>query len=251
VRRPLKAGRAVAAGASGERTPPAGTAPAGGSVQLSPWPSPRPSTVASGWPTRCCSPSPWPWPWTTAWRPRGRYDGGHHWASGRRELVVVDRTGDPGWHQATRQAVPTWSEAAAGTDMRLPWEAGRGPCRPGGLAIAVCLGLQRALGDADHDDRQGVARVLLSRGHTKSAVIQVCRDCGLDAARRAGGGRPRGRPRPGPGPQRPGTLGDARPWAAPIGPTPATLRSCGPGTTTATAAAAGSWASASAPCASR
>lgn len=113
-----------------------------------------------------------------------RFEDGQHWASGRRGLTVVDRTGDPDWQRNTRAAVAVWNRAAAGTDLRLTWEAGAGPCRPEGPRIGVCLRPQADLGDADHSDRQGVARVGLGRTHTADAVIMLCRGCRMDEVRR-------------------------------------------------------------------
>ena len=60
-----------------------------------------------------------------------------HWAE--RSLVVSDRTGDPGWQQATRQAVDTWN--AVGADVRLAWMEGGVGCEPEGSTIPVCRDL--------------------------------------------------------------------------------------------------------------
>lgn len=60
-----------------------------------------------------------------------------HWAE--RSLVVSDRTGDPGWQQATRQAVDTWN--SVGADVRLVWIEGGVGCEPEGSTIPVCRDL--------------------------------------------------------------------------------------------------------------
>ena len=99
-----------------------------------------------------------------------------HWPEGRRDLVVVDRTGDAGWHQATRHAVEVWN--GAGADLRLTWEAAPGPCAPDGARISVCTVTEESLSgvvqfqglaDQDVDDA----------GHATSAVLEVCGDCSL------------------------------------------------------------------------
>ena len=60
-----------------------------------------------------------------------------HWAE--RSLVVSDRTGDPGWQQATRQAVDTWN--AVGADVRFTWVEGGVGCEAEGSTIPVCRDL--------------------------------------------------------------------------------------------------------------
>lgn len=105
-----------------------------------------------------------------------------HWPSGERDLVVVDRTGDARWHQATRHAVAAWNRS--GADLHLSWEAGAGPCEPDGSRISVCTvtaesldGVVQFQGLADQDADDA--------GHATSAVLEVCGDCGLsDVLRR-------------------------------------------------------------------
>lgn len=100
-----------------------------------------------------------------------------HWPSGQRDLMVVDRSGDPGWHQATRHAVAVWNRS--GADVRLTWEAGSGPCEADGTRISVCTVTEerlegvvqfQGLADQDTDDD----------GHATAAVLEVCRDCDLN-----------------------------------------------------------------------
>jgi hypothetical protein len=105
-----------------------------------------------------------------------------HWPSGRRDLAVVDRTGNSGWHQATRHAVAVWNRS--GADVRLTWEEASGPCEPDGSRISVCTVSEESLkgvvqfqGLADQDTD--------GAGHATSAVLEVCGDCDLsDVLRR-------------------------------------------------------------------
>lgn len=107
-----------------------------------------------------------------------------HWTSGERDLVVVDRTGDPEWEEATRFAVDVWNDAAAGTGLHLRWETGRGACRPDGARISVCETGQADLGDRQNLGREGLAQVKLGQSHAESAQLLVCGDCELADARR-------------------------------------------------------------------
>ncbi len=105
-----------------------------------------------------------------------------HWPSAQRELVLVDRTGDRRWHEATRHAVEVWNRS--GADVRLSWEAGSGPCEPDGRRISVCTVTEESLegvvqfqGLADQDTDED--------GHATAAVLKVCGNCGLrDVLRR-------------------------------------------------------------------
>jgi len=107
-----------------------------------------------------------------------------HWPSGARDLVVVDRTGDPAWQRATRHAAEVWNDA--GADLRLTWEVGDGvgDCEADGTRISVCTTSEESLdgivqfqGLADQD--------VDGDGHATGAVLEVCGDCGLsDVLRR-------------------------------------------------------------------
>lgn len=105
-----------------------------------------------------------------------------HWPTGSRHLVVVDRTGDPGWQQATRHAVDVWNRS--GADLRLDWRAGTGPCGHDGPVISVCEvsadrldGLVQFEGLADQETDDD--------GHAEGAVLEVCDGCELhDGLRR-------------------------------------------------------------------
>lgn len=98
------------------------------------------------------------------------------WA--QRDLVIVDETDDPGWHQATRHAVEVWNRS--GADLRLAWVAGEpgGECRGEGTRIAVCPANEQSLEGIL--DFQGRASQEPGGAHPKSAFVEVCTDCGLD-----------------------------------------------------------------------
>lgn len=117
----------------------------------------------------------------------GRFTETPHWASDQRQLVILDRTGDPEWRAATRTAVDVWNDAAAGTGLRLTWRSGSanaGACRSQGTTIAVCPTGQAELGDRDNLGREGLAQVRLGPSHAANALVKVCNDCDLDDARR-------------------------------------------------------------------
>ncbi len=106
-----------------------------------------------------------------------------HWSSGQRDLVVVDKTGDPRWQQATRWAVARWNEA--GTDLRLTWEAGAGGCTPDGVRIPVCLRTSRELRGQGVPTVEGLAkREIGDDAHNEGAMVLVCSDCRLGLTRR-------------------------------------------------------------------
>ena len=117
-----------------------------------------------------------------------RLESGPHWATNAAEVVVVDRTGDPAWHEATRHAVDVWNRSAEGTGLRLAWSAGSGPCRADDRHIDVCQSPAARIASGGHLDRQGLARLELgphrNQPHLSSTLVLVCSDCGLDAGRR-------------------------------------------------------------------
>ena len=106
-----------------------------------------------------------------------------HWPSDQRALVIVDRTGDPGWQQATQHAVEAWQSALGPTDLRISWEKGDGECSPDGTRISICQSTQSGLGQYNNQDREGIANVAYSRGHSVGAVIVVCGNCDFGQAR--------------------------------------------------------------------
>lgn len=118
-----------------------------------------------------------------------RFDKAPHWASDARGLVVVDRTGDPAWHEATRHAVDTWNRAAEGTDLRLTWTAGAaGGCRADSPVVAFCQAPFEVLDDDSRLGREGVARVELgedrNQAHIAATAVVVCSDCRMGPTRR-------------------------------------------------------------------
>lgn len=107
-----------------------------------------------------------------------------HWRSEQRQLVVVDKTNDPGWQQATRHAVDAWNRAAGPGGLRLSWTTGGGTCAPDGVRISVCTTPQRDLGGGRGSGRQGLAELELDRtGHNGGAYVLVCGNCDAGAAR--------------------------------------------------------------------
>ncbi len=105
-----------------------------------------------------------------------------HWSRGQRSLTVVDRTGDPGWEEATRWAVGRWNES--GTDLRLTWTVGGGACGYKGTTIDVCPESSERLGSLGSLHLQGVADQQRRGDHVRGALIRVCSDCALGSSRR-------------------------------------------------------------------
>ncbi len=111
-----------------------------------------------------------------------------HWATGDRSLVVVDKTGDRAWREATQHAVKAFNKASDGTGLRLTWTSGNGPCEIGGNRIEVCQAPYQTLGDDMHLDRQGLTDLRLGsdrkQAHISGTSIIVCSNCRLEAPRR-------------------------------------------------------------------
>ncbi len=106
-----------------------------------------------------------------------------HWPTHRRQVVVVDRTADRGWQQATRWAVDRWNEVGAG--VRLRWSGGAGDCAPDDGSITVCTRSRLALTRQGNPGMEGLTTPILEEGrHTRAVRVLVCADCRLDAARR-------------------------------------------------------------------
>lgn len=100
-----------------------------------------------------------------------------HWPSGQRDLVVVDRTDDPAWHQATRHAVEVWTRS--GADLRLTWAEGDGECAKEDTRISVCTTSEESLDGVVQF--QGLTdQEADGAGHAQGAFVEVCGDCGLN-----------------------------------------------------------------------
>ena len=97
-----------------------------------------------------------------------------HWD--QRSLVVSDRTGDPGWQQATRLAVATWD--AVGADIHLAWTEGGIGCEAEGPTIPVCRDVLRS------DWKAAAATYNLPDGHLGGARIRVAADRSFTQAQR-------------------------------------------------------------------
>ncbi len=106
-----------------------------------------------------------------------------HWPSDRRQVVVVDRTGDPGWQQATQWAVARWNEV--GADLRLSWARGGVGCGTDEGTVTVCLSTREDLESEGNPGMEGLTNPRVGDGHhTRAATVLVCEDCRLGAARR-------------------------------------------------------------------
>lgn len=97
-----------------------------------------------------------------------------HWD--QRSLIVTDRTGDPGWQEASRLAVATWN--AVGADLHLTWSEGGIGCGAEGSTIPVCRDVLRP-------GWKGAAAVYnLPDGHLGGARIRVAADRAFTQAER-------------------------------------------------------------------
>lgn len=117
-----------------------------------------------------------------------RFDQLPHWRDDDRTLVVVDKTGDRSWNDATQHAVKAWNESTSGTGLRLTWTMSSGRCDIGGNRIEICQAPYQVLSDDIHNDRQGLTDIRLgpdrSQSHFGGTAITVCSNCRLEAPRR-------------------------------------------------------------------
>ncbi|MDQ6783902.1 MAG: matrixin family metalloprotease [Actinomycetota bacterium] len=104
------------------------------------------------------------------------------WAVTERRLVVVDRTGDPGWQHAVAEASLSWDQAGAG--IGLTANADSGPCRYERALIELCQVPFAVLASSNVPDIQGMTKTDLHGDIIRGAVIEVCSDCDLSADRR-------------------------------------------------------------------
>ena len=112
-----------------------------------------------------------------------------HWHSDDRTLVVVDKTGDRNWREATRHAVNAFNKTSSGTGLRLTWTSdSAGSCKIGGNRIEICQEPYQTIGEDLHLDRQGLTDLRLGsdreQAHIGGTSIIVCSNCGLEAPRR-------------------------------------------------------------------
>lgn len=116
--------------------------------------------------------------------PIGIYDNGigDHWPLPDRDLTIVDRTGDSGWHQAIVAAVATW--AAGGSALRFTLVSEPGPCAQQRDRIEYCQATTAELTQQGSDEDQGLFLPKVGRSHQyRSSVLLVCSDCGIDQDR--------------------------------------------------------------------
>jgi hypothetical protein len=116
--------------------------------------------------------------------PVGIYDTGigDHWPVKDRNLMIVDRTEDPAWHQAIVAAVATWT--AGGSALRLTLTSGDGPCAQRRDHIEYCQATTSAISQQGSDGDQGLFVPKVGRSHDyRSSILLVCSDCDIDATR--------------------------------------------------------------------
>jgi len=117
-----------------------------------------------------------------------RFEQMAHWSLDDRIIVVVDKTGDREWNDATRRAVDAWNGSAMNTGLRLTWAKASGECAPHGPRIDICQEPYQSLGGGTHNDREGLTDVRLgpdrSQAHIGGATVAVCSNCRLSPARR-------------------------------------------------------------------
>ncbi|MDQ1364804.1 MAG: Matrixin [Acidimicrobiaceae bacterium] len=129
--------------------------------------------------------------------PIGIYDNGigDHWPSTHRNLTIVDRTGDAGWHQALADAVATWTQGGSALHLRLTATdtaasaAGASPTAQGDCGqhrdrIEVCQATTDDISAKGSAGEQGLFVPQVARNHEyRSAILLVCSDCEIDQDR--------------------------------------------------------------------
>jgi predicted Zn-dependent protease len=112
--------------------------------------------------------------------PLGNYDNGigDHWPVNHRALTIVDRTGDPAWHEAITEAIATW--AAGGSALRFTLVTETGSCQQDRYHIEYCQASADAIARVGSDGDQGLFVPWVTKQHTyKSAVLLLCSNCSL------------------------------------------------------------------------
>lgn len=107
---------------------------------------------------------------------------GHRWPADHRNLAVVDRTGDAGWHQAVTDAVATWDRG--GSAIGLTLTVGTGPCHQERDHIELCQESAARIAARGSQGEQGLFIPVSSHREYRSAIVLVCSDCdGVDEER--------------------------------------------------------------------
>ncbi len=117
-------------------------------------------------------------------RPIGIYDNGigDHWPPNHRNLTIVDRTGEPSWHQAISDAVGTW--AAGGSAINFTVATAGGDCVQRRDHIEICQASTDSISGQGLAGEQGLFVPFLGRSNDyKSAILLVCANCELDQDR--------------------------------------------------------------------
>ena len=118
--------------------------------------------------------------------PIGIYDNGigDHWPASERNLTIVDRTDNPGWHDAVVAAVATWADG--GSDLHFTVTVADTPatCTQQRDRIEFCLATTAQLAEEGSDQDQGLFLPKVGRTHQfKSSILLVCSDCDIDQER--------------------------------------------------------------------
>jgi predicted Zn-dependent protease len=117
-------------------------------------------------------------------RPIAIYDNGigDHWPPNHRNLTIVDRTGDPTWHQSISDAVTTW--AAGGSAINFTLTTASGDCVQRRDHIEICQASTDAISRQGSAGEQGLFVPFLGSGNTyKSAILLFCSNCEIDRDR--------------------------------------------------------------------
>ncbi|MDQ6617756.1 MAG: M57 family metalloprotease [Actinomycetota bacterium] len=116
--------------------------------------------------------------------PIGIYDNGigDRWPAAHRNLTIVDRTGDPGWHQAIAGAVSTWEKG--GSALRFTLTSGPRGCVQRRDQIEVCQATTVQISGEGAEGEQGLFVPKVGKSHDyRSAILLVCSDCEVDQDR--------------------------------------------------------------------
>jgi predicted Zn-dependent protease len=120
--------------------------------------------------------------------PIGIYDNGigDHWPSTHRNLTILDRTHDAGWHQALADAVATWTQAGSALHLTLTAAdtADQSDCGQHRDRIEVCQATTADISRQGSAGEQGLFVPRVARNHEyRSAILLVCSNCEIDQDR--------------------------------------------------------------------